>query len=166
MACGNEFRPPFAVPRMAGGEVSWAAHKNLLRLKVATGLAFLHESPRVETEHVYLADLVIADSLRVQRDCERLARDNDFKAQVMQLSTVNRVAEVVGDRKLSLLVASAKKKLQTAAGSWVAWSDIRPAYRDRAEWSEQLWDALVSDLDVVVDTELKARRARWRDVVS
>jgi hypothetical protein len=146
---------------MEGGEVSWAAHQNLLRLKVAVGIAFLHESPRVETEHVVLADAIVQASLRVQRECEALIAKSEFNEQVARARTAERVVEITGDEKLRRLLKSAMGKLQKADGEFVYWNDLRPAFRDRAEWGEHLWSALSDHENVEVVVEGKSRKARW-----
>src|SRR5690606_22174769 len=128
---------------MEGGAVSWAAHRNLLRLKVACGIAFLHQSPVVLTEHVGLADIILEDSLRVQRECERLIQQTAFSDKVSKARSDNRVVDLIGDEKLDRLVKNAKKALSSEPGDkdgWVSWRSIRPAYRDREMWSESLWD--------------------------
>ena len=141
--------------------MSWAAHQNLLRLKVAVGIAFLHESPRVETEHVMLADAIVQASLRVQRECEALIAKSEFNEQVARARTAERVVEITGDEKLRRLLKSAMGKLQKADGEFVYWNDLRPAFRDRAEWGEPLWSALSDHENVEVVVEGKSRKARW-----
>lgn len=145
---------------MSGGEVSWAAHQNLLRLKVAVGIAFLHESPVVETEHVMLADIIVADSLRVQRECEAEISKNNFREQVSRAQTAERISELAQDDKLKRLLDTAKKKIRGAEGEVVPWRDIRPQHRDRDAWSEVLWDALEQDKEVETATD-GARSTRW-----
>jgi len=145
---------------MGGGEVSWAAHQNLLRLKVAVGIAFLHESPVVETEHVMLADIIVADSLRVQRDCETLISKTGFDEQVNKARAAERIMELTDTDKMKRLLKTAKEKIKKAGGEQVRWHDLRPQYRDRDTWNEVLWDALVRDPDVETSTS-DARWARW-----
>lgn len=153
---------------MEGGEVSWAAHRNLLRLKVACGIAFLHQSPEVLTEHVGLADIILEDSLRVQRECERLIQRAAFSDKVDRARSDDRVLDMVGDEKLDRLVRNAKKALNSDTADedgWVGWRQLRPAYRDREAWSEPIWDSLVRDPEVETreqDVNGSVRReARW-----
>lgn len=148
---------------MEGGAVSWAAHQNLLRLKVSTGIAFLHESPEVLTEHVQLADLIIADSLRVQRACEELIAKTEFEGRVARARSEERVIDLVNDEKLKRMVNSAMKKIARAAGDWVPWRDLRPQYRDREIWSDPLWEALEKDDRVETSATDNVRKARWVD---
>lgn len=152
---------------MAGGEVSWAAHQNLLRLKVATGIAFLHESANVDTEHVQLADLIISESLKVQRACEKVISKSAFDAQVAKARSEEKVMEAVGEEKLTRLVKGAKEKLRKT-DEWVNWKDLRPAHRDRAAWGEVMWTRLCGDPNVETresdSTQGRTKReARWTD---
>ncbi len=147
---------------MEGGEVSWAAHQNLLRLKVATGIAFLHESPIVETEHVVLADQIIRDSMKVQRACEVMISKTTFDAEVAKIKSSDRVLETVAAEKITRLVKNARKHLAAApAGEWVHWKELRPAHRDRAEWGDRVWEALEADPTVETqETEIKSDQVR------
>lgn len=146
---------------MEGGEVSWAAHQNLLRLKVSTGIAFMHESPEVLTEHVQLADLVISESLRVQRACEELILRTDFEGRVARARSDERVIDLVNDEKLKRLVTSGMKKIARADGEWVPWRDLRPQYRDREVWSDPLWEAFEKDNRVETQVNGEMRKVRW-----
>lgn len=149
---------------MEGGAVSWAAHRNLLRLKVACGIAFLHQSPVVLTEHVGLADIILEDSLRVQRECERLIQQSAFSDKVNRARSDDRVLDLVGDEKMERLLKNAKKALFNT-DEWINWNKLRPAYRDREMWAEPLWDALTRDPEVETHeheaTEGAKRKARW-----
>ena len=140
-------------------------HQNLLRLKVAAGIAFLHESSVVETEHVMLADLIIADSLRVQRECEAIIGRAGHEAQISKAHAAERVAEQVADKayaeKLKRLVGVAKGKVQKAEGEKVPWHDLRPAYRDRDKWNTPLWEELSNDGDLETGETGSARWIRW-----
>ena len=147
---------------MTGGEVSWAAHQNLLRIKVAAAIAFLHESPVVETEHVMLADLIVADSMRVQRECEKVISKTRFQAEVSSEAAKERVGEVVYSDKLKRLLKAAKAKVERAGGKSVPWNDLRPAFRDRDTWNDPLWDALTNDEDVETsEGDGGKRTVRW-----
>ena len=146
---------------MEGGAVSWAAHQNLLRLKVSAGVAFLHESPVIEDKHVFLADKIIASSLNVQRACEKLLATTSFTEKTAKAKVDQRVLEVVGEEKVQHLVKTAKKKMR-GADDWVVWKDLRPAYRDRADWAEPLWEALEKDPGVETEDDGTKRRARLK----
>lgn len=146
---------------MEGGAVSWAAHQNLLRLKVSAGLAFLHESSVIKDEHVVLADKIIASSLKVQRACERFLARASFAEKTAKAKVDQRVLEAVGEEKLQRLVKTAKQKLRKANG-WVHWKDLRPAYRDRAEWSEPFWEALENDPEVQTEDDGTHRKAKLK----
>ena len=61
------------------------------------------------------------------------------------------------DPKLKRFTVFAKKKLMRADGDWVLWTDLRPAYRDRAEYNEPLWNALTGDPDLETRTTLPPR---------
>lgn len=149
---------------LEGDSTGWSAHKNLLRLKVAAGIAFLHECPTVTDEYIHLADLVLAGSDRVQRTCERLIRKSEFEAKVNKVKSDTRVLELVGDEKLDRLVSNALKGLKKRDG-WVPWRDIRPAYRDRDQWDEPVWEHLSKTEGVEVVEESHGdgvrRKARW-----
>lgn len=147
-----------------GGEMSKYGHQNLLRLKVAAGIAFLHESTRIEDDHVEIADQIMSASKRVQIACERVVSEKTFMAQKSRARTDERVRDEVSDDKMNRLVKGARAKIVRADGEWVHWKELRPPHRDRADWSEPLWDALVHDVDYEVDehetgrqTERKAR---------
>lgn len=145
---------------MEGGEVSWAAHRNLLRLKVACGIAFLHQSPEILTEHVGLADIILEDSLRVQRECEKLIRQTALSDKVSRARVDDKVLELVGDEKLDRLVRNAKNILSNTEG-WVKWGKLRPAYRDRDAWAEPVWETLTKDPEVETREQGRTREARW-----
>lgn len=144
---------------MEGGEISWAAHQNLLRLKVSAGIAFLHECPEITTEHVKLADQIIHDSMKVQRGCEALISKTSFDAQVAKVRSDDRVIETVGVEKVARLVKNANRHL--VGEDWVNWSSLRPAHRDRAEWGELVWEALEAD-PTVETREVDAGRGKTR----
>lgn len=146
---------------MEGGAVSWAAHQNLLRLKVSAGVAFLHESPVIEDGHVFLADKIIASSLKVQRACEKLLARTSFTEKTAKAAVDQRVLEAVGEEKVQRLVKSAKQKMRKA-DDWVLWRDLRPAYRDRADWAEPFWEALERDPEVRTKEEGTHRKARLK----
>lgn len=149
-----------------GGEMSRFGHQNLLRLKVAAGIAFLHESPVIQDDHVEIADQIIAASRRVQLECERVVAENAFLARKASAKTEERVRTAVEEEKLRHLVANARKKLVKADGEWVFWDALRPAYRDRAEWGEPLWEALCGEEDLETnEEEVKGRPVRKARVV-
>lgn len=149
---------------MEGGALSRNSHKNLLRLKVAVGIAFLHESPVVTDEHVRIADFVVQDSYRIQNECERIVAKAEFGAKLAKVRSDHHVIDVVGDEKLGRLTTTVLKKLKSR-GDWVNWRDLRPQYHDRAAWEEPLWDALGTTDGVEVHEEdygeQKRRKARW-----
>lgn len=152
-----------------GGPLSRNSHKNLLRLKVATGIAFLHENHRVEDWHVRLADTVLKSSYRVQQECEAIIAKTAFESKLAKARSETRVVELVSDEKLKHLTEIAVKKLKRADGDWVQWKVLRPQYSDRPVWEEPLWEALEQVDGVEVDetekpygTEIrKSRKARW-----
>lgn len=126
-----------------GGEMSRHGHLNLLRLKVAAGIAFLHESFVIEDLHVEIADLILAASRRTQLECERAVAESTFLKKKAARRSDERVSEEIGKEKLARLVKKARGILLRAKGEWVAWHNLRPDYRDREEYGEPLWDALV-----------------------
>jgi len=147
-----------------GGEMSRFGHQNLLRLKVAAGIAFLHESVRIEDEHVEIADQIVAASRRVQVECERVVAEKTFMAQKIRARTEERVRDEVGEERLAQHIKTTRAKIVLADGEWVLGRDLRLAARDREEYTESVWDALVrdEDLEVVINktprqVERKAR---------
>lgn len=143
-----------------GGPMSRFGHQNLLRLKVSAGIAFLHESPRIEDLHVGIADQVIAASKRVQVGCERVLAENTFLARKAVARSEERVRDELGQDKLRALVKNARGKLLVAKGDWVRWQELRPQHRDRAEWSEPLWEALEHEEDIETDEEHNGSQVR------
>lgn len=141
-----------------GGEMSRYGHQNLLRLKVAAGIAFLHECPRIEDEHVEMADLIILASRRVQRDCERQVSEDKFLKKKKAARSDERVSEAVSAEKIKRLMETARKKLVAADGEWVKWHDLRPQHRDREMWGETLWEALVNDDEIEIDEQETGRQ--------
>jgi hypothetical protein len=141
-----------------GGEMSRFGHQNLLRLKVAAGIAFLHESPRIEDEHVEMADQIVRASRRVQLDCERAVAEVTFLKKKSAARSEERVSEEVSADKMKRLMTNARKKLVQADGEWVKWHDLRPAHRDRETWGEALWEALTHDAEVEVDEQETGRQ--------
>lgn len=143
-----------------GGELSRHGHMNLLRLKVATGIAFLHESPVIEDIHVEIADMILAASKRTQLDCERAVAETAFLRKKAAQRSDERVREEVGKEKLARLVKNARGALLRAKGEWVRWHDLRPAYRDRDEYEESVWEALVVMEDIEHDEEERGSQVR------
>jgi hypothetical protein len=150
----------------AGGEMSRFGHQNLLRLKVAAGIAFLHESSRIDDEHVEMADQIIRASRRVQLDCERAVAEITFLKKKSVARSEERVSEEVSADKMKRLMKNARTKLVQADGDWVQWYLLRPAHRDREMWGEALWEALAHDEEIEVDEQKVAnqtnRKARLR----
>lgn len=145
-----------------GGEMSRFGHQNLLRLKVAAGIAFLHESPRIEDEHVEMADQIVRSSRRVQLDCERAVAEVTFLKKKSAARSEERVSEEVSADKMKRLMKNARTKLVAADGEWVKWHDLRPAHRDREMWGEALWEALGNDEDIEVEEHETARQTERR----
>ena len=135
-----------------GGELSRHGHQNLLRLKVATGIAFLHESPVIEDLHVEITDMILASSRRTQLECERAVAETAFLKKKSAQRSDERVREEVGNEKMARLVKNARGVLLRQKGEWVTWQALRPAYRDREEYGEALWDAL-SEMDDIETEE-------------
>ena len=131
-----------------GGQMSRFGHQNLLRLKVAAGVAFLHESPVIEDLHVEIADMIIMSSRRVQMDCERVVAEAAFLRKKSAMRSDERARDEVNQDKLKRLLKNARARLLSVGGEWVRWQDMRPAYRDREEWEMVLWEALEADEDV------------------
>jgi hypothetical protein len=162
----REYDYKVSLEGMEGGEVSRDAHRHLLRLKVSAGIAFLHMSPVIEDEHVQLADQILRRSMKTQRDCETLLAKTEFERKKSGYRSESRVKEVIGEEKIARLVKNAKKALEKVDGDLLTWHQIRPAHRDRAEWGEAVWEALVEDDEVKTTEETVGdgkiqRHARW-----
>lgn len=143
-----------------GGELSKFGHQNLLRLKVATGIAFLHESPIIEDLHVEIADLILASSRRTQLECERAVAETAFLRKKAAQHSDERVREEVGKERLIKLVKNARGALLRQQGEWIKWHSLRPAYRDREEYEEAVWEALIAMEDVEHDEEMRGSQVR------
>jgi hypothetical protein len=150
---------------LQGGELSRFGHQNLLRLKVAAGVAFLHESIAIEDLHVEIADIILAASKKTQMECEQIVRKIAFERKKAAKHTDERVDEEIRADKLTKLVKNARGHLERADGEWVGWhKGLRPAARDRAEYGDSIWDALTEMEDVECVEEKNAsvvhRKAR------
>jgi hypothetical protein len=144
-----------------GGELSKYGHQNLLRLKVAAGVAFLHESTVIEDLHVEIADLVLAASKRTQLDCERAVVETAFLRKKAAQHSDERVREEVGKEKLARLVKNARASLIRKKGDWVTWhGGLRPRANDREEYGESLWEALLEMDDVECEEEHRGSQVR------
>lgn len=151
----------------SGGELSRFGHQNLLRLKVAAGIAFLHESSRIEDLHVEIADQILASSKRTQLECERVVAEVSFLRKKAASRSDERVRDEVGKEKSVRLVKNARAALLRHTGEWITWHTIRPAYRDREEYEEPVWEALIAMEDVeheeVEHGQRKHRKVRIAD---
>lgn len=143
-----------------GGELSKHGHQNLLRLKVATGIAFLHESATVEDLHVEIADMILTASKRTQLDCERAVAETSFLRKKAAHRSDDKVREEVSREKLTRLVENARNALLRNNGEWVTWHTLRPAYRDRDEYEESLWEALSEFEDIDHEEEQRGSHTR------
>ncbi len=131
-----------------GGEISRHGHFNLLRLKVAAGIAFLHESPVIEDLHVEIANVILAASKRTQAKCERTVAEAEFNRKKAARRSDARINEEVGDERLAELVKNARAALVRAEGEWVVWHNLRPRSSARDEYGEPVWDTLCEMEDV------------------
>jgi len=143
-----------------GGELSKFGHHNLLRLKVAAGIAFLHESIVIEDLHIEIADTILAASKRTQLECEKIVARTAFDRKKAARRSDERVNEEVGKEKLARLVKSARGILLQADGEWVTWQRLRPHLRDRAEYGESVWEAVVEMEDVEYEEEKRGAQMR------
>lgn len=134
-----------------GGELSQHGHHNLLRLKVAAGIAFLHESPVILDEHLEITDMILASSKQVQKMCERRVAEEAHKRKKQQRLSDERVIQEVSEERSQKLVKNARGNLLRADGEWVTWHNLRPAHRDREAYEESVWEALVAMEDVECD---------------
>jgi len=139
---------------LQGGELSRFGHQNLLRLKVAAGVAFLHESTAIEDPHIEIADIILAASKKTQMECEQIVRKMAFEKKKAAKHTDERVDEEIRADKLVKLVKNARGHLLDANGGWVTWHRLRPAARDRAEYGDSVWEAL-TEMDGVECEEEK-----------
>jgi|GEM_PF-2117623 len=144
----------------SGGELSKFGHQNLLRLKVATGIAFLHESAVIEDLHVEIADMILASSKRTQLECERVVAESSFLRKKAAQRSDERVREEVGTEKLARLVKNARGVLLRHKGEWVTWHNIRPPHRDRDEYEEPVWEAVIAMEDAEHEEVEHGQRVR------
>jgi len=132
-----------------GGEMSRFGHHNLLRLKVAAGVAFLHESTVIEDLHVEIADTILRASRHEQLKCEKAVADAAYDKKKAARRSDERVTEEIAEEKLAKLVKRARKLLIEANGEWVTWHNLRPTVlRDRDEYGEPVWEAIAEMEDV------------------
>jgi hypothetical protein len=143
-----------------GGELSRFGHYNLLRLKVAAAVAFLHESPIIEDLHIEIADLLLASSKDTQLECQRVVFTSAFEKKKAARRSDERATEEVVKEKLAKLVKNARGALLRADGEWVNWSVLRPAHRDREEYEEAVWEALIETEGVKYEEEQRGSQVR------
>lgn len=149
-----------------GGVLSRFGHQNLLRLKVAAGIAFLHEAPVIEDLHVEIADMIIASSKRTQIECERTVAESHFLKKKAAMGSDDRAREEVGKDKLNHLLKNARGVLLRKAGEWVTWQNLRPPHRNREEYEEALWDALIAMEGVSYEEVEHGSRVRRKVMIS
>jgi hypothetical protein len=143
---------------LQGGELSRFGHQNLLRLKVAAGVAFLHESIVIEDPHVEIADIILAASKKTQMECEQIVRKIAFEKKKAAKHTDERVTEEIREDKLTKLVGNARGHLLRADGEWVGWhKGLRPAARDRTEYGDSVWEAIAEMEDVECEEEKRGQ---------
>jgi hypothetical protein len=150
-----------------GGEMSKYGHQNLLRLKVSTGIAFLHQSHVIEDLHVEIADKILAVSRRTQVKCERAVAEANFRKKKAARSSDERVTEEVHNEKLDREVRRARGILLRAKGAWVTWHNLRPNVGDRKMYGDPLWEVLAEMEDVEIEEiehgALTRKKARITD---
>jgi hypothetical protein len=145
----KEHRYRVSKESMHGGELSRHGHLNLLRLKVAAGIAFLHESIVIENLHIEIADMILAASKNVQRECEIAVAEAQFLKRKAIKRSEERVAAENEDEKLADLVKNARGALLRANGEWVGWHQgLRPRVSAREQFGAAVWDALREMEDV------------------
>lgn len=147
-----------------GGETSKFGHLHLLRLKVAAGIAFLHESTVIEDLHLEIADQIIESSKRVQTACERAVWESSFQKRKAAISSEARARDEIDEDKLGRLLKNAREAVVKADGEWVKWVTLRPRYALRAAFQEPLWEALENqeDLDTVEEERGSTIRRKVR----
>jgi len=150
-----------------GGELSRHGHQNLLRLKVAAGVAFLHESHVIEDLHVEIADMILAASRRTQLECEKAVAEMAHLKRKAAKKSEERVAEEMTEERLAKLVKNARGALLRAKGEWVRGQELRPRPGDREAYTEPIWEALAAMEDVECEEEQRGsrviRKARIKD---
>jgi hypothetical protein len=144
----QEYDYKISLEEEGGGELSRHGHHNLLRLKVATAIAFLHQSAVVEDLYVEIADKILIASKRSQAVCEKAVADAAFERKKAAKTSDERVNEEVSEERLAKLVNNARKALLRKKGEWVKWQPLRPRYNDRAAYEESVWEALIEMEDV------------------
>jgi hypothetical protein len=137
---------------MHGGELSRHGHIHLLRLKVAAGVAFLHESIVIEDLHLEIADMILNASKRVQLECERAVAAVTHDKKRAAKESDERVNEEIQNAKLAKLVDNARKALLRAEGEWVGWhKGLRPRASAREQYGDAVWEAITEMDDVAFD---------------
>jgi len=154
----REHRYKVSKESMHGGEMSRHGHLHLLRLKVATGIAFLHQSVVIEDLHVEITDTILTASRRVQLECERVVSDIAYLKRKAAKKSEERVAEEIGEERLAKLVKNARGTLIRAKGAWVRGQELRPNPRDREAYTEPIWEALTAMEDVECEEEQRGSR--------
>ena len=74
----------------------------------------------------------------------------------------DRVAEDIAKEKMARLIKNARGSLLRQKGQWVSWHSIRPPYRDREEYEESVWEALVAMDEIEVQEEQWGSKTRRR----
>jgi hypothetical protein len=145
-----------------GGELSRHGHLNLLRLKVAAGIAFLHQSVIIEDLHIEIADTILTASRRVQLECERVVSDVAYLKKKAAKKSEERVTEEIGEERLATLVKNSRGVLLRAKGEWVRGQELRPRPGDREAYGESVWEALNAMEDVECEEEQHGSRVTRR----
>src|SRR5665811_1579655 len=91
--------------------------------------------------------------IRDRVECERVLAENQFLVRKATARTDERVKDELSTDKLKTLLKHAREKLLRADGEFLWWTEFRPAHRDRAEWSDVMWEALEHDDDVETHEE-------------
>jgi len=157
----KEYDYKVSLESMHGGTLSQHGHINLLRLKVAAGIAFLHESTVIEDLHVEIADQIVEVSKRTQLICEQAVAEANFRRKKAAKSTDERVNDEVHNEKLATLVKNARNALLGKKGEWVTWhGGLRPHLRDRAEYENAIWEAITEMEDVEHEEEKRGQQLR------
>lgn len=148
-----------------GGEEDWASHRALTLLKVATGIAFLHESIEITDEYLEIAEQVMKASDGIQRRCRNIISNENHRKEIAALMMREQAESTATDRNFRGHIEKIAARIKTHKGEWVVWRDFRPQFDVRKRFGEDvIWEALHEHehLECQGTIEGRDRKARWK----
>lgn len=147
------------------GEEDWASHRALTLLKVATGIAFLHESTEVTDEYLEIAEQVMKGSDSVQRRCRKIVSDASHRKDIASILMKEQAETAATDRNFKGHIDKIAGKIKDGKGDWLVWRDFRPQYAVSKRYGDDvIWEALHEHENVECQgsVEGRDRKARWK----